>query len=268
MQIKTTRYHLTGVRMTVFKKTKDSVGKDTEKKGTTVHSWWECKLAQLWQKNSVEVPQKLKNRTAMWSSSSTTRYIPKGIENWILKYYLHCMLIASLSMIAKIRKQHKCPWMNEWRCFTYTHTHVWILFNQEIEPVHSRGNQSWICIGRTDAEAEAPILWPPDMKNRLIGKDPEVEKDWRQEETEMTQDKMVGWYHWFNGHEFEQVPGVGDGQGSLARCSPWGCKELDTTERLNWTELNWTIKPTERKRPCHLQQYGWTLRAREIGRTW
>ena len=129
--------------------------------------------------------------------------------------------------------------MNEWRCFTYTHTHVWILFNQEIKPVHSRGNQSWIFIGRTDAEAEAPIFWPPDMKNGLIGKDPEVEKNWRQEETRMTEDEMVGWYHWFNGHEFEQVPGVGDGQGSLARCSPWGRKELDMTERLNWTELNY-----------------------------
>ena len=98
-------------------------------------------------------------------------------------------------------------------------------------------NQSWICIGRTDAEAATPILWPPDVKNWLIRKDPDAGKDRRQEETEITEDEMVGWHHRLNGHEFEQAPGVGDGQGSLVCCSPWGCKESDTTERLNWTEL-------------------------------
>ena len=146
---------------------------------------------------------------------------------------------------------------------THTHTCVWILFNQEIKPVNPKGNQSWIFIVRTDAEAEASILWPPDTKNGLIGKDPEAEKVWRQEEMGMTEDDMVGWHHQFNGPEFEQVLGVGDGQGHLAWCSPWGCKESDTTELLNWT-----IKPIERKKPCPLQQYGWTLRAREIGRIW
>ena len=107
---------------------------------------------------------------------------------------------------------------------------------KEIKPVNPKGNQPWIFTGRTDAEAEAPILWPPDAKNRLIGKDPEAEKDWRQEEKGMTEDEMVGWHHWFDGHEFGKVLGVGDGQGSLAGCSPWGCKELDTTERRNGTE--------------------------------
>ena len=99
--------------------------------------------------------------------------------------------------------------------------------------------QSWKFTGGTDAEAETPVLWPSDVKNWLIGKDPDAGKDWRQEEKGMTEDEMVGWHHQLNGHEFEQAQGVGDGQGSLGCCSPWGRKEVDTTERLNWTELNW-----------------------------
>ena len=107
---------------------------------------------------------------------------------------------------------------------------------KEIKPVNPKGNQSWISIGRTDAETEAPILWPPDAKNWIIGKDPDAGKDWRQEEKVTIEDEMVGWYHWLDGHEFEQAPGVGDRQGSLVCCSPWGRKELDTTERLNWAD--------------------------------
>ena len=107
---------------------------------------------------------------------------------------------------------------------------------KEIKPVHPKGNQSWICSGRTDAEAGIPILWPPDVKNLLIGKDHDAGKDRRQEEKGTTEDEMVGWHQWLDGHEFEQAARVGDGQGSLACCSPWGRKEVDTTERLNWTE--------------------------------
>ena len=107
---------------------------------------------------------------------------------------------------------------------------------KEIKPVNLKRNQFWIFIGRTDAEAEAPTLWPPDAKNWLTGKDPDAGKDWRQEEKETTEDEMVGWHHWLDGHEFEQTLGVGNGQESLACCSPWGHKELDTTEQLNWTE--------------------------------
>ena len=107
---------------------------------------------------------------------------------------------------------------------------------KEIKLANPKGNQSWIFIERTDAEAEVPILWSPNAKNWLIGKDPEAGKDWRQEKKGMTEDEMVGWHHWLNGHEFEQAPGVGDGQEGLACCSPWGCKELDTTRA---TELNW-----------------------------
>ena len=109
---------------------------------------------------------------------------------------------------------------------------------KEIQPFHPKGNQSWIFIGRTDAEVETPILWPPDVKNWLIGKDPDAGQDQRQEEKKMTEDEMVGWHHQLKGHEFEQAPGVGDGQGSLACCSPWGHKESDTTEQLNW--LSWS----------------------------
>ena len=102
--------------------------------------------------------------------------------------------------------------------------------------VNPEGNQSWIFIGKTDAEA--PILWPPDAKNWLIGKDPDAGKDWRQEEKGVTEDEMVGWHHRLDGHEFEQAPGVDDGQGSLVCCSPWGGKESDTTEWLNWLNMN------------------------------
>ena len=100
---------------------------------------------------------------------------------------------------------------------------------KEIKSVNPKGNQSWLFIGKTDAEVEAPILWTIDAKSWLIRKDPDAGKDWRQEEKGTTKDEMVGWHHWHNGHEFEQTPGDGEGQSSLAYCSPWGCKESDRT---------------------------------------
>ena len=112
---------------------------------------------------------------------------------------------------------------------------------KEIQPVNPKRNQSWIFTGKTDAETEAPILWPPDAKIWLIRKDPNDGKEWRQEEKGITEDEMVGWHHQLDGHEFEQASRVGEGQGSLSCCSPWGCKDLDMTERLNWIELNHTI---------------------------
>ena len=107
------------------------------------------------------------------------------------------------------------------------------LNSKEIKIINLKGNQSWIFTERTDMEVEAPIGWVPDMKSWLIGKDPDAEKDWRQEENGTTEDEMVGWHHWFNGHDFEQTLGNGERQGSLARCSPWGCKESDMTEWQN-----------------------------------
>ena len=102
----------------------------------------------------------------------------------------------------------------------------------EIQPVHPKRNQAWVFIGRTDVEAEAPIFWLPDVKNELIGKDPDAGKDWRQEERVTTEDEMVGWHHWLNGHEFEWTPGVGDGQGSLVE-QFMGSQRV----RCDWTEL-------------------------------
>ena len=107
---------------------------------------------------------------------------------------------------------------------------------KEIQPVYPKGNQSWIFIGNTDAEAETPILWPPDAKSWLIGKDPDAGKDWRQEDKGTTEVEMAGWHYRLNGHGFGWTPGVGDGQGGLVCCGSWGRKESDTTERLNWTE--------------------------------
>ena len=117
---------------------------------------------------------------------------------------------------------HKESWMPKNWCF-------WTMVLEKtlespldckIKPVNLKGNKSWIFIGRTDAEAEAPILWPPDAKNRLVGKDPDAGKDWRWEEKGTTEDEMVGWHHWLYGHEFKLAPETGDRQGSLACCSP------------------------------------------------
>ena len=97
------------------------------------------------------------------------------------------------------------------------------LEGKDIKPVNLKGNQSWILFGRTDAEADAPILWPPDVKSVLIGKDPHARKDWRQKRA--TKDEMVGWHHQFNAHELGWTPGDGEGQGNLVCYSPWGLKE-------------------------------------------
>ena len=127
---------------------------------------------------------------------------------------------------------HKVGWVPKNWCF-WTVVLEKILESpldcKEIQPVHPKGNQSWIFTGRTDAEAETPILWPPDVKNWLTGKDPDIGKDWRQEEKGMREGEIVGWHQWLDGHEFEQALGVSDGQGSLACCSWWGCKV-----RHNW----------------------------------
>ena len=130
---------------------------------------------------------------------------------------------------------------------------------KKIEPVNPKGNQSWIFIGRTNAEAS--ILWPPDAKSWLIWRDPDAGKDWWQENG-MTEDEMVGWHHWFDGHEFEQALGVGDGQGGLACCSPWGHKESDMTEWLNWTDV--TICSSQKK--CF--SFSITLLIRKISYVW
>jgi len=123
---------------------------------------------------------------------------------------------------------------------------------KELQPVHPKGDQSWVFIGRTDAKAETPVLWPPHVKSWLIGKDSDAGRDWGQEEKGMTEDEMAGWHHWLNGRESEWTPRVGDGQGGLACCDSWGRKQSDMTEWLNLTGLkviNYLL-PLSIPKPC------------------
>ena len=128
---------------------------------------------------------------------------------------------------------HWCFWTE-----VLERTLVSSLDSKEITPVNPKGNQHWIFIGRTDAEA--PILWPSDVKSQLIGKDPNTGKDWEQEEKGVAEDEMVGWHHWSSRHEFEQTLGDSEGQGTLLCCDSQGCKELDTTWRL--TTVTWMMR--------------------------
>ena len=150
---------------------------------------------------------------------------------------------------------------------------------KEIQPVHPKGDQSWVFIGRSDAKAETPILWAPHAKSWLIGKDLNAERDWGQEEKGTTEDEMAGWHLQLDGHEFVWTLGAGDGQGSLACCDSWGRIKSDMTERLNWTELKFHIfllrpwkfssggtgswmtqclRPEENLCFCHKQDIYWT----------
>ena len=121
---------------------------------------------------------------------------------------------------------------------------------KEIQPVYPKGDQSWVFIGRTYVEAETPMLWPPDVKSSLIWKDSDAGKDWGQKEKGMTEDEIVGWHHRLNGPGFVWTPGVGDWQGGLACCGSWGCKESDTTQWLNWTEVKCWLEIPKNKSIC------------------
>ena len=127
---------------------------------------------------------------------------------------------------------------------------------KEIQPVHPKGDQSWVFIGRTDVEAETPVLWPPHANSWPIGKDPDAGRDWGQEEKGTTEDEMAGWHHWLYGHEFEWTPGVGDGQEGLACWDSWGHKESDMTERLNWIELTESVSLAQ---SCPTLAAPWTV---------
>ena len=147
-----------------------------------------------------------------------------GCESWTVKK-IECQRIGAFEL---------------W-CWRRLLTVPWIVrrSNQSIP----KGDQSWVFFRRTNAKGETPVLWPPHVKSWLIGKDPEAGRDWGQEEKGTTEDEMGGWHHWLNGREFERTPGDGDGQGGLVYCNSWGSKESDTTERLNWTELNKNSDP-------------------------
>ena len=137
-------------------------------------------------------------------------------------------------------------------------------------PIHPKGDQSWVFIGRTDVEAETPILWPPDEKSQLIRNDPDAGKDWSQEEKGMTEDEMVGWHPWLDAHEFEQAPRDGEGEGGLVCCNPWSHKESDTTEWLIWSDLIWraylqiAVKKREAKSKGEKERYSiWMQSSKE-----
>ena len=158
---------------------------------------------------------------------------------------------------------HKEGWVPKNWCFQIVvleKTLESFLKSKEIKPVNPKENQPWMLeiqsfIGRTDAEAEAPTLWPPDEKSQLFRKDADAGKDWGQEAKGTTENEMAGWHHWLDGHEFEQAPGDGEGQGGLAHCSPWGCKESDMTEHVNnnnfLRRVNKTTIIVPRKPCCH-----------------
>ena len=183
---------------------------------------WNWKTLASWRKSYIQPRQHIKKQRHYFAnkgpSSQSYGFSSSHVQMWELDY--------------------KESWVPKNWCFwtvVLKKTLESPLDCKEIQPVHPKGNQSWIFIGRTDAEAETPILWPPDAKNWLIWKDPDAGKDWRREEKGMTEDEMDGWHHWLNGHESEQAPEVGDGQGSLG--CPWGRKESDMTEQLRWTVM-------------------------------
>ena len=179
---------------------------------------WDWKTLASWKKSYDQPRQHIKKQRHYFAN--------KGLSSQSYGF--------SSSHVWMCELNHEDGWLPKNWCFLNCGVgeDSWESLGLQVNP---KGNQSWIFIGRTNAENEAPILWPPDSKNWLIGKDPDARKDWRQEK-KGTENEMVGWHHQLNGHEFEQALGVGDGQGSLAFYSPWGHKESDT----NWaTELNW-----------------------------
>ena len=190
---------------------------------------------------SDQMPRKGRKVSSFWWTVLGANYVFYGLSN---------------SHVQMWELDHKEDWMPKNWCFwtvVLEKTLESHLNCKEIQPVHPKGNQSWIFIGRTDAEAEAPILWLPDAKSQLIRKDPDAGKDWRQKEKGTTEDEMVGWHHHFNEQELGQTLGDGEGQWGLAYSSPWGCKELNTTWQLN-RQTNWMQTYLQCVRKCMLSR--------------
>ena len=164
------------------------------------------------------------------------RILKSGDITLPTKVHIVKVMVFPSSHVRMWELDHKGGWVPKNWCFWTVVLEKTVqspLDGKEIQPVNPKGNQPWIFTGRTEAEAEAPILWPPDVKSWFTGKDSDTGKDWRQEEKGTTEGEIVGWHHRLNGHEFEQTPGDSEGQGSLACCSPWGHKESDMTEQMN-----------------------------------
>ena len=200
-----------------------------------------------WSDLSKAVTQVIFLHEALWDISTHIPYLHVHSPLLLTKPWAPGHILSSPAQVTTFK--HKKLFINERMREREDHTIISVYLGEglvlkktlenpldckEIQPVHPKGHQSWIFIGRTDAEVESPILWPPEAKNWLIWKDPDAGKDGGQEEMRMTEDEMMGWHHWLNGHEFEQPLGVDDGQGRLACCSPWSHKKLDTLS--DWTE--------------------------------
>ena len=206
---------------------------------------WNYKMLSPWKKSSGQPRQHIKKQRNYFANKSPSSQSYDFSSGHVCMWELDCEESWAL--------KNWCFWT-----VVLEKTLESPLDCKEIQPVHSKRDQSWVFIGRTDAKAETPILWPPHGKSWFIGKDSDAGRDWGQKEKGTTEDEMAGWHHRLNGHEFEWTPGVGDGQGGLACCNSWGRKELDTTGTLNWTELLWresTVLYFVISQVCDLDQF-------------
>ena len=198
--------------------------------------WKQCQISFSWAPKSLwTVPAATKLRLLLFGRIAMTNLdsVLKSRDITLpTKVHLIKAMVFPVGHVWMWELAYKENWAPKNWCF-WTVVLDRLLDFKEIKPVIPKENKPWIFIGSTGAEAELPILWPPDAKSWLIGKDPKAGKDWRQEENGVTEDEMVGWHHWLNGHEFEQTLGYGDGQGSLACCSSWGRKESNMMKWLN-----------------------------------
>ena len=192
----------------------------------------------------VTAAMKLKDTPCKKSYDQPRQHIKKQ-RHYFANKHPSCQSYGfSSSHVWMWESDHKESWAPKNWCFwtvVLEKTLESLLDCKEIQSVYPKGDQSWIVFERTDAEAETAIFWPLDAKSWLIWKDPDAGKNWGQEENGTTEDEMVGWHHWLNGHGFGWTLGVGDGQGGLGCCGSWGHKESDTTEQLNWTDLQYYI---------------------------
>ena len=214
---------------------------------TNLLLWSKCSLLLYW------TVQKPLVTCCFWALDMG----PLWLKTWISKFYIIVCIIKA--MIFPVFMYECEIWtVMKAECCRTDAFELWCwkrllssFDSKEIKPINPKENQSWIFNERTDAEAETPILWPPDVKNWLFGKDPNAGKDWKREEKGMTEDEMVGWHHQLDGHELEQALGVSEGQGCLVCYSPWGLKELNMTRQLNWTEFNLSCIASG----CHIGEY-------------